>query len=246
MPDDSQTSSPGSPPSPPSRARRRVGRRRSLRGLCVRAAGWGVVAAALWWIMHPVASRQPGGNEMPPVTSRAMTFSMRGGFSGTALVVGGVDQRALVARLVRNGGSRFQAPRVATLLLLAAQRDDVDPRLLVGIVGVENPTLTPHARNPRSGATGLMQVMPLHVGRRDPCGTDLTDLGVNVCYGTRILRHAMQSTHDLRRALLRYNGCVRTPGCGRYFHDVLQRAGLTPRLPIALGAMRGGPLRARP
>jgi soluble lytic murein transglycosylase-like protein len=122
----------------------------------------------------------------------------------------------LVRDLVQLGGDPDHATRTALALVREGANADVDPRLLLAVVAVENPWLEPGARSP-SGAVGLMQVMPFHAGAWGCGSSDLTDLEVNICHGTNILADAIRRQDgDLRRALLRYNGCVRgtdTPDC---------------------------------
>jgi soluble lytic murein transglycosylase-like protein len=74
------------------------------------------------------------------------------------------------------------------------------------------------------GAVGWMHVMPFHASAVHPCGPDLTDGPTSVCYGADILRSYLGEALDaaIRAALLRYNGCVRTPGCEAYADLVLR------------------------
>jgi soluble lytic murein transglycosylase-like protein len=120
------------------------------------------------------------------------------------------------------------ASRVAVALHAEARRVDLDPRLLLAVLLVENPWLDPEARSP-VGAVGLMQVMPFHRGQWPPCEADLEDVEANICHGARIFAHYFRRTGgDIERALLRYNGCVRgtnTPDCHRYPYHVFARAG---------------------
>jgi hypothetical protein len=53
----------------------------------------------------------------------------------------------------------------------------------------------------------------------------MQDVRTNVCLGTAVLRIALDASDSVREALLRYNGCVRTPGCSRYATAVFGRAG---------------------
>ncbi len=117
--------------------------------------------------------------------------------------------------------------RVAVALVREAKRTDVAPSLLLGVLLVENPMLDPHARSSQ-GATGLMQVMPLHRGNWKPCGTRLDDIESNICTGSRIFADALRNEDgNVTRALLRYNGCrtgSNTPNCHAYPQYVLARA----------------------
>jgi hypothetical protein len=136
--------------------------------------------------------------------------------------------------------------RIAVALYGEARRVELEPRLLLAVLLVENPWLNPTARSP-VGAVGLMQVMPFHRGRWDPCEPDLEDIEANICHGARIFAHYFRQTGgDIDRALLRYNGCVRganTPDCHLYPNHVFARAGrasiqawLTPATPTRAAA----------
>ena len=123
---------------------------------------------------------------------------------------------------------RSQLSRIAIALIREGHRNDIDPRLLLAVLLVENPWLDPDARS-TVGATGLMQVMPFHAGNWGCSGADLTDPDHNICHGARILADALQrASGDLDEALLSYNGCVHgtnTPDCHDYPQWVYRRAG---------------------
>jgi soluble lytic murein transglycosylase-like protein len=82
------------------------------------------------------------------------------------------------------------------------------------------------------GAVGLMQVMNFHAGEYDCDSDDLLQVEANICHGARVFGEYLKRTGDVRRALLRYNGCVTgtvTPRCGRYPTKVLRTARLVRR-----------------
>jgi hypothetical protein len=130
-----------------------------------------------------------------------------------------LDYRSDDPRLVR---------RIAVSLLREARRTELEPRLLLAVLLVENPWLDPEARS-FMGAQGLMQVMPFHKGKWEPCEPRLDDIDANICHGASIFAaYLKQSNGDVERALLRYNGCVRgtnTPNCHQYPNHVFARAG---------------------
>jgi soluble lytic murein transglycosylase-like protein len=126
--------------------------------------------------------------------------------------------------LVANGAPRERAAPVAAAVLKYSARESVDPLLVVGIIGVENAELRDRARSSK-GATGVMQVMPGWKREIHDCGEDLHDVDVNVCFGTRILRQALDEAPTVSRALRLYNGCRRGPRCERYAGAVFHRAG---------------------
>jgi hypothetical protein len=118
--------------------------------------------------------------------------------------------------------------RVAVSLLREAKRTELEPRLLLAVLLVENPWIDPEARS-FLGATGLMQVMPMHQGRWKGCPDRLDDVESNICHGASIFAaYLKQENGNVDRALLRYNGCVRgsnTPNCHQYPNHVYARAG---------------------
>jgi soluble lytic murein transglycosylase-like protein len=122
---------------------------------------------------------------------------------------------------------RALAFRIADALVAQADKEHIDPALLVGVLLTEDATLDPHARS-SVGARGLMQVMPLHSGKWGCGSSDLFNIESNICHGVQILKEAMRSAPNTRVALLRYNGCVRgrnTPNCHQYDDKVLRHAG---------------------
>ncbi len=119
------------------------------------------------------------------------------------------------------------ARKVAVALVREANRAGVEPRVLLAVLLVENPSLNPNARS-SVGAVGLMQVMPLHRGHWRKCRGALDDIDTNICYGAQIFASLYEQTGDPELALLRYNGCVRgtnTPDCRQYPSYVYARAG---------------------
>lgn len=118
--------------------------------------------------------------------------------------------------------------RIAVALVREAHRANLEPRVLLSVLLVENPMLETRARS-FVGAVGLMQVMPLHRGNWRACPADLESVDSNICYGAQIFASYLRQTGgDVDRALLRYNGCVRgtnTPNCHSYPSWVYARAG---------------------
>lgn len=118
--------------------------------------------------------------------------------------------------------------RIAVALVREARRANLEPRVLLAVLLVENPMLEPTARS-FVGAVGLMQVMPLHRGNWSACRPDLESVESNICHGAQIFAsYLRRAGGDVDRALLRYNGCVRgtnTPDCHGYPSWVYARAG---------------------
>ena len=130
--------------------------------------------------------------------------------------------------------------QIAAALVREAKAADLEPRLLLGVLLVENPWLDPKIRS-SVGAVGLMQIMPVHQGGWS-CGYDLEDINTNICLGAQVFAHYFERTGgDMQRALLRYNGCVtgsNTPNCHQYPSQVFARAG---RVSLAQGPAAASP-----
>jgi len=118
--------------------------------------------------------------------------------------------------------------RIAVALVREGRRTQLEPRLLLAVLLVENPWLDPEAES-FVGAKGLMQVMPFHRGQWAPCAPRLDDVDANICHGAQIFAWNLKQTDgNVDKALLRYNGCVKgtnTPDCHLYPTHVYARAG---------------------
>lgn len=120
------------------------------------------------------------------------------------------------------------ARRIALSLAREARRVDLEPRLLLAVLLVENPWLNPDTTS-TVGAKGLMQVMPMHEGKWRACAPTIERIEDDICYGAHIFAHYLEAeSGNIDRALLRYNGCVHgtnTPNCHLYPNRVYARAG---------------------
>ena len=125
--------------------------------------------------------------------------------------------------LLRRARDPWLARQAAWAIVAEAETRELSPALVAAVLMVENPWVVSDTVS-HAGAVGWMQVMPMHVGNYD-CGLDLTDGKTSVCYGATILRGYLGTALDeaIRSALLRYNGCVSTPGCELYAQRVLAR-----------------------
>jgi soluble lytic murein transglycosylase-like protein len=94
-----------------------------------------------------------------------------------------------------------------------AQEHQVDVGLVIGILRVES-RFNPEARNRRSGASGLMQVMP-STGDYFECG-DLMDAQANLTCGVRILKRYLDYFDgDVTYGVSAYNSGPRMPARAR-------------------------------
>ena len=128
--------------------------------------------------------------------------------------------------LLRHTKDTARAQQIAVAMVQEGRKKNISPSLLIGVLLTEAADLNPRSRS-FVGARGLMQIMPFHAGEwKKECGdgTDLYDIGTNICHGVAILASYMKRSPNIERALLRYNGCVRgtnTPHCHTYSGKVL-------------------------
>jgi soluble lytic murein transglycosylase-like protein len=146
-------------------------------------------------------------------------------------VVARFQHRPLTRLLLGRTRERGVADRIARAIVKEAGYLKVEPSLLTGMRLTENAPLDVHAKSSQ-GALGLMQVMHFHAGEYDCDSDDLLQVESNICHGARVFGYYLKRTGDVRRALLRYNGCVAgtiTPRCSRYPAKVLRTARLVRR-----------------
>jgi soluble lytic murein transglycosylase-like protein len=131
-----------------------------------------------------------------------------------------------LAQILRRTGNPEIANRVARAIVKEARQLQLSPSLLAGVLLTENARLEPETISHR-GAIGLMQVMRFHAGVYDCDSDDLLQVEANICHGSRVFASYLKRTRDVRSALLRYNGCIRsraTSSCRRYPSKVLRQA----------------------
>jgi soluble lytic murein transglycosylase-like protein len=131
-----------------------------------------------------------------------------------------------LAQILRRSADPETANRVARAIVKESRQLQLSPSLLTGVLLTENARLEPETVSHR-GAIGLMQVMRFHAGVYDCDSDDLLQIEANICHGARVFASYLKRTKDVRSALLRYNGCVRssaTPSCRRYPSKVLHQA----------------------
>jgi soluble lytic murein transglycosylase-like protein len=163
------------------------------------------------------------------------TFPRSDRTSGTGPVIDSTTwEREVVARydhlplaeILRRSAEPEIANRAARAIVKEARQLQLSPSLLAGVLLTENSRLEPETVSNR-GAIGLMQVMRFHAGVFDCDSDDLLQVEANICHGARVFAGYLKRTKDVRSALLRYNGCVRsraTRSCRRYPSRVLQQA----------------------
>ena len=125
-----------------------------------------------------------------------------------------LDTRAWVRGMTRRVISRFpdeeSARQFLALVRYEAMRAGLDPHLVLAVIDVES-----HFRKyavSKSGARGLMQVMPFWTEQIGARGDNLFAERTNLRYGCVILRHYLDRERgNLSNALARYNGSLGQP-----------------------------------
>jgi soluble lytic murein transglycosylase-like protein len=198
-----------------------------------------LVALALTALLAALEFTPSGAVETPPLSALVAAGAPTGGapavrpiglpMDSAALereVVFRYNYRPLTHLLGRRNGDPEIAARIARAIVKEAGRLRVAPSLLTGVLLTENPQLEP-ATVSSQGAIGLMQVMHFHAGEFDCESDDLIDVESNICHGARVFGRYLARTGNVKRALLRYNGCVvsaNTPNCHRYPAKVIRAA----------------------
>ena len=158
-----------------------------------------------------------GGTTAPAIPADSTTLERE--------VVNRYDHLPL-AQIFRRRAEPEIANRVARAIVKEARELQIPPSLLAGVLITENARLEPETVS-NKGAVGLMQVMRFHAGVFDCDSDDLLQVEANICHGARVFAGYLKRTPDVRSALLRYNGCIRsraTPSCRRYPSKVLREA----------------------
>jgi Transglycosylase SLT domain len=196
-----------------------------------------LVALAFCGLSGAVVLTPASGLETPPITTIAHVSRPVTVLPAPAPMDSAALEREVLTRyqhkpLVRLLGRHTRQPgianRIARAIVKEAQRLHVAPSLLTGVLLTENPQLDADTVS-NAGAIGLMQVMHFHAGEFDCNSDDLAQVEANICHGARVFGQYLRRTGDVRRALLRYNGCVastNTPNCHRYPAKVLREARL--------------------
>jgi soluble lytic murein transglycosylase-like protein len=125
-----------------------------------------------------------------------------------------LDTRAWVRAMTRRVISRFpdeeSARQFLALVRYEAMRAGLDPHLVLAVIDVES-----HFRKyavSKSGARGLMQVMPFWTEQIGAKADNLFTERTNLRYGCVILRHYLDRERgNLSNALARYNGSLGQP-----------------------------------
>jgi soluble lytic murein transglycosylase-like protein len=188
-----------------------------------------LLVASVQWTppFRPLSDHQVGGLVL--AGSAATPFRLPVRVDSAALerqVVARFEHWPLARIFFSRTRERSISERIARAIVKEANYLQVEPSLLAGVLLTENAPLDVDARSSQ-GAMGLMQVMHFHAGEYDCDSNDLLQVEANICHGARVFGYYLKRTGNVRRALLRYNGCIsgsNTPNCRRYPSKVLRNA----------------------
>jgi hypothetical protein len=183
-------------------------------------------------VAEQLASRVPAKDAVLPILQAVTGNNPRRDSASvdamTASAQFQADRRNFAADLVSTG--RMSQPRADSIAAYAVREGyirGIPPALIFGLMLTENATFVSRATS-NVGAIGLMQIYPKYwlkpLGKR--FGTDLENDETNIQYGVYILQEYLKpkegqtmSAEQVRKGLLKYNGCVRgtnTPRCHTY------------------------------
>jgi len=115
--------------------------------------------------------------------------------------------RAMTRRVVKSFPDEDAARQFLALVRYESMRAGLDPHLVLAVIDVES-RFRKYAVS-KSGARGLMQVMPFWVKELGEPGQNLFQERTNLRYGCTILRHYVdREKGNLSNALGRYNGSL--------------------------------------
>ena len=168
-----------------------------------------LLAAAL--LALPLAAS--GGAQQYEVLSASVRATLARAVNDRASVdTKDLDTRAWVRAMTKRVISRFPdedaAREFLALVRYEAMRAGLDPHLVLAVIDVES-KFRKYAVS-RSGARGLMQVMPFWVKEIGEPGHNLFQERINLRYGCTILRYYLvEREHgNVVNALARYNGSL--------------------------------------
>jgi soluble lytic murein transglycosylase-like protein len=225
----------GSPPEDPSiPSKRTVWSQLAIALGCTAAIGAAVSLTSPFYVSRePIAAQLIEHKYVDPNADRApwLTGSTEAALATPRFLL---DRELFVMDLLRTGKlNQKRARSLADVAVREAYTRKVPPALVLGVMLTENDELKSSARS-NVGAVGLMQVHPRPWrGLSRKFGSNIRTDSTNLKYGIFILGWVAETASKLvgdqdtawRKALLRYNGCVRgtnTKGCKAY-PDVVRR-----------------------
>src|SRR3954463_4281605 len=187
-------------------------RRSSPPGCSMRARTWRASAAALLASAALAAFDAHAGAQQYEALSASVRATLAQAVSdGTPPDLRDMDTRVWVRAMTHRVAGRFrdeaEARQFLGLVRYEALRAGLDPHLVLAVIDVES-----HFRKyavSKSGARGLMQVMPFWVREIGSPQQNLFHERTNLRFGCTILRHYLDRENgNLANALARYNGSL--------------------------------------
>ena len=179
--------------------------------MCARA--WRRLAALLAVVgLAAGAPAALGGAQQYEVLSASVRASMASALNDRGSVdLKDLDTRAWVRAMTKRVIARFPdedaARQFLALVRYEAMRAGLDPHLVLAVIDVES-KFRKYAVS-KSGARGLMQVMPFWVREIGGSADNLFQERTNLRYGCTILRHYLDRERgSVTNALGRYNGSL--------------------------------------
>jgi len=168
--------------------------------------------------MSPVADSFAGSNTVDPELRKALTAAINSADSFDDRFHAEVWLLDMSNRLQKYVKDESHRLNMLKQVHMEAIRVELQPELVLALIEVESHFDT-YAIS-KSGAQGVMQVMPFwldEIGRPDD---NLIDMKTNLRMGCTILKYYMEmEKNDLHKALARYNGSA---GSKVYSNKVLQ------------------------
>ena len=178
--------------------------------MCNRASRSLAALAATAALALPFAAL--GGAQKYEVLSASVRATLAQALSDrTPVDLKDLDTRAWVRGMTRKVQSRYPdedaARNFLAMVRYEAMRAGLDPHLVLAVIDVES-KFRKYAVS-KSGARGLMQVMPFWVREIGGPADNLFQERINLRYGCTVLRHYLDREHgNLSNALGRYNGSL--------------------------------------
>ncbi len=183
-------------------------------------------------VAEQLASRVPAKDAVLPILQAVTGANPRRDSTNVDAMMASpqfqADVRAFSSDLVSTGRmAQSRADSIAGYAVREGYIRGIPPALIFGLMLTENATFVSRATS-NVGAIGLMQIYPKYwvkpLGKR--FGTDLENDETNIRYGVYIMQEYLKpkagqpmSAEQVRKGLLKYNGCIRgtnTPRCHTY------------------------------
>ena len=110
-----------------------------------------------------------------------------------------------VSGVIKSKDPHVNNTEIITHVMKHSEVKRLDPAIVFSIIELES-GFNRKARNPKSGASGLMQIMMTYSANRFRHQKDVFMVSENIRVGTDILRMWMDKTGSLELALFRYSG----------------------------------------